>query len=66
MNTYLPSGRIERKNLFEFSKPKLYDLFYRGMRIVTGAAYPVCNGKKSELLKTNNYTKTYFEIKQHQ
>lgn len=47
------------------SRLKLYDLLYNGQRIVNSSPYPICNGKKSELLRTGNYQKRLFEINLH-
>lgn len=63
--SYYPAGTIQRVNLFDFKTENLYDLIYRGQIIITNAPYPVCNGKKSELIKAG-YGKIHFTIKKHQ
>lgn len=56
------SGFVPRGN-DQKNKLKLYDLLYRGQTLISNSPYPVCNGKKSELLKTGNYQARLFEIK---
>lgn len=44
---------------------KLWDLSYRGTRHVTAAPYPVCVGKKNEMLASGNFLKEHFAITEH-
>lgn len=57
--------RLHHATLFPHTPPppaKLYNLTWNGETIVTNAAYPVCNGKKSELIRAG-WNKKLFEIK---
>lgn len=67
-NSYL-RARIDGFVPLTKKKPsdKRYDLLYRGQTIVSNKPYPVCNGKKSKLLKEQpqNYQRALFEIKLH-
>lgn len=66
MNDYakMNSGIVPRGN-DQKRKLKLYNLLYNKQVIVSNCAYPICNGKKTELLRTGNYQKRLFEIKLH-
>lgn len=62
-NTYYPAGKVQMANLFAVKQQKIYNLYYRGQLLVSNAPYAVCNGKKTALLNTGNYTKQNFTIK---
>lgn len=66
-NDYQKMDYTARFGSDKVRKLKLYDLIYNGTVIIVNQPYPVCNGKKSELLKTQpkNYQERLFEIKLH-